>query len=63
MQDMRPTLVILSNYHAGPVKTKIMLPDGSWKIEIFASEEHAKAFADINNMGVHDARDHGEFGQ
>ena len=62
MQDIRPTLVILSNYRAGPVKTRITLPDGTWKIEIFASEEHAEAFARANNMEVSDARDSGELG-
>ena len=60
MQDIRPKLVLLSDHPAGQVKAKIILPDGTWKIEIFASEDHAKVFALTHNLGVDDARDHGE---
>ena len=60
MHDIRPKLVLLSNHPAGQVKAKIMLTDGTWKIEIFASEEHAKVFAITHNMEVVDGRDSGE---
>jgi len=33
--------------------------DGEWKVEIFASEAHARDFADKHNMEVTDARSTG----
>ncbi len=56
---MSPRLVIRSEYRDGRVNTLITWPDGEWKVEIFASELHARQFAMENNMEVIDARNTG----
>ena len=60
MQDIRPKLVLLSDHAGGQVKAKLMMSDGTWKIEIFANEAHARSFAASHDMEVEDARSSGE---
>lgn len=39
----------------GRVNVLIAWADGEWKVEIFASEAHARDFAEQNHMEVTDA--------
>jgi hypothetical protein len=48
--NLAPELVIRAQYADGRVTGKIQWPDGEWKIEVFASLEHAEQFAKENNL-------------
>jgi hypothetical protein len=56
VQTIPPKLTIRYDIPDGRCSTMITWPDGEWKVEIFASMEHALQFAKENHMEVHDAR-------
>jgi len=43
-------------YPDGRTSTLVVWVDGEWKVEIFASEDHARQFAALNSMEVNDVR-------
>jgi hypothetical protein len=47
---LMPELTIRTVYPDGRVTGKVVWPDGEWKIEVFASLEHAQQFASENNL-------------
>lgn len=52
MLDIKPRLTIRFRYPDGRCSTLLTWPDGEWKVEIFASDDHAIAFANENQMEV-----------
>jgi len=52
VSSISPKLHIRFKASDGRVNTLITWPDGLWKVEIFASEEHAREFAKKHNMEV-----------
>jgi hypothetical protein len=49
---IRRKLHIRFKLRDGRVNTLIVWEDGEWKVEIFASQEHAEQFAKFNKMEV-----------
>lgn len=52
-----PKLVFRMLYRDGRLSTLITWPNGEWKVEIFASEAHAREFAKLNSMVIEDVRE------
>jgi hypothetical protein len=47
-----PTLTFREVYPDGRVTCLLVFEDGSWKIEVFPTEPHARSFAREHNMEV-----------
>lgn len=54
---IHPKLHIRFKLTDGRCSTLVVWPDGEWKVEIFASLEHAQQFAINNDMEVIDHDD------
>jgi hypothetical protein len=53
-EHIPPRLHFRFSYEDGRVNALCVWPDGEWKVEIFASKEHALKFAKQHNMEIHD---------
>lgn len=52
VMSIRRKLIIQGVLTDGRCKVLVVWEDGDWKVEIFASEAHARKFADDNQMEV-----------
>lgn len=59
VQGMRDRMIIRYSYPDGRTAALCSWADGEWKVEIFASEAHARNFADEHNMEISDVRSEG----
>ena len=49
---MQSKMKLKKDHATGMISALIIWEDGEWKIEIFPSEEHAKAFAEKHDIEV-----------
>ena len=54
---MNGTITIRVSYPDGRCSTLIAWASGEWKVEVFASEDHVREFAEANNLQQLDARE------
>ena len=55
VEGPRNRMYIRTIFPDGRTTVLVSWADGEWKVEIFASEAHARDFADANQMEVTDA--------
>ena len=53
-----PTLTLQVVFDDGRIKALLAHADGSWKIEVFSSEDHMRAFAKENGYEVREGEEY-----